>query len=141
MLDIATHIHNHGGVGIFFDYGYLQTQAGETFQALRNHQYHDPLVDPGTADLTAHVNFEALATIATTCGCAIAGMGEQGAFLKNLGIEARFEMLMKQADDTQKEQLKSDLHRLTDPEEMGSLFKTLIISDLDIKYIGFHNAD
>lgn len=141
MADIASHLRECGGVGIFFDYGYLTTQTGETFQALKNHQYHDPLVEPGTADLTAHVNFEALGAAAMAAGCHVAGMGEQGEFLKSLGIEARFEMLMKMADDEQKSQLKNDLHRLTDPEEMGSLFKTLIICDQDIRYIGFHDAE
>ena len=99
------------------------------------------MVDPGTADLTAHVNFEALATAAMASQCHIAGLGEQGAFLTNLGIGARFDMLLKSADEAQQKQLKSELHRLTDPEEMGSLFKTLIISDQEISYIGFHDAD
>ncbi|MEM7522995.1 MAG: SAM-dependent methyltransferase, partial [Pseudomonadota bacterium] len=61
--EIGARIAARGGAAIIVDYGYAAPDplGGDTFQAVRGHAYADPLVAPGAADLTAHVDFAALA--------------------------------------------------------------------------------
>src|SRR5690606_37401639 len=102
--------------------------AGDTLQALHRHTYADPFDMPGEADLTAHVDFEALSHAARNAGAVAHGPVEQGAFLHTLGIGARAERLMRDATEAQKRDIESALARLTHPQEMGSLFKVLGIT-------------
>lgn len=104
MADLRT---NCAG-GIIIDYGYI-TGAGDTFQALKNHRYTNPLENCGEADLTAHVNFGKLAEI---CGGQVTTQGE---FLLRYGGAIRAKRLGKEAD----------FARLASPEQMGELFKVL----------------
>jgi SAM-dependent MidA family methyltransferase len=76
-----------GGAALIIDYGHLRSDVGETFQALRNHRHDDPLAAPGHADLSAHVDFEALADAAASIGARVHGPIEQRTFLRNMGIE------------------------------------------------------
>lgn len=117
-----------GGMALFIDYGYTQSAYGDTLQAMRSHQYHDFLVDPGTADLTAHVDFKALKTIAEEQGAHVSGPTTQGHFLTELGIDIRAAQLKRNADSATQIMIDKTLHRLTHPEAMGELFKVLGIS-------------
>ncbi|MGB4057935.1 MAG: SAM-dependent methyltransferase, partial [Alphaproteobacteria bacterium] len=94
-------------------------------QALKNHQYISPLQDVGNADLTAHVDFEAIGRAAEQAGARVFGPIEQGDFLKNIGIHARAEALKSRATPAQKFDIEKSLQRLTDPDQMGKLFKVM----------------
>ena len=61
--EIARRLAGQGGVALAIDYGHLASRTGSTFQAIAQHQKVDPLAEPGTADLTAHVDFAALAEV------------------------------------------------------------------------------
>ncbi|MEM7679988.1 MAG: class I SAM-dependent methyltransferase, partial [Pseudomonadota bacterium] len=92
----------------------------------------------GDADLTSHVNFDALLSAAQTCGLNVEPLITQGKFLKRIGINERAEYLLKQADDKQKADIESALYRLCDTAEMGELFKVLSVSyGKNIKPVGF----
>lgn len=120
MQFLSAHIAQHGGAGLFVDYGYLTLQNVkncDTLQALQHHQPVNPLADPGHADLTAHVDFSILGWIAQAAKLKV-WMGTQGDFLRALGITARAEKLNQPAE----------LARLTAPDQMGDLFKVLIVS-------------
>ena len=67
---IGVRLAAHGGAALIIDYGHPRSAAGDTLQALRTHQYVDPFDAPGEADLTAHVDFEALAAAAMRGGAA-----------------------------------------------------------------------
>jgi NADH dehydrogenase [ubiquinone] 1 alpha subcomplex assembly factor 7 len=95
---------------------------------VKAHKFHDPLAEPGGADLTAHVDFQALARAATEAGAVAHGPVEQGAFLTALGIEARAETLRKANGGTGAQDVDAALRRLIDAEEMGSLFKLLALT-------------
>ena len=125
--DISRRITQYGGAALFIDYGHSQSAAGETLQALKNHKYHDPLVDPGEADLTAHVDFAALAQRVFASGARAIGPITQGDFLGALGISERAEALLENANSEQAENISSALQRLTDVEEMGKLFKVMAV--------------
>jgi NADH dehydrogenase [ubiquinone] 1 alpha subcomplex assembly factor 7 len=92
-------------------------------QALRKHAFDDPLAHPGEADLTAHVDFEPLAALAPAHA-----YDTQGNVLRRLGIEARAERLAQKLTGAALESHRAALHRLTDPQEMGSLFKVLALT-------------
>ncbi len=127
MDELATHIAHVGGVGIAIDYGHTQSGLGETLQAMRGHDYVDPLNDPGEADLTTHVDFQRLAAIALRRGNTISGPILQADFLEALGIRQRGERLQKSATVAQANAIALAVNRLTDrsPKQMGSLFKVL----------------
>ncbi|MGP1274024.1 MAG: class I SAM-dependent methyltransferase [Caulobacterales bacterium] len=115
------------GHALFIDYGPDRSEAGDTLQAIRAHEKVDPLDAPGTADLTAHVDFAMLARLARTAGLSVHGPVEQGAFLRGLGIEQRAAALGAARPD-QRGVIARQLHRLVDRAEMGALFKVMAIS-------------
>ena len=120
--DIASRIAAHGGAAIFIDYGTWDGR-GDSFQALRRHAPEDPLAHPGEADLTAHVDFAPLARAALAAGARASRLLPQGEWLLSLGMAARAQRLAQAGDGG----ALAALHRLTDPSEMGHLFKTLAI--------------
>ena len=127
---IAERIAASGGAALIVDYGYCRHGPANTIQAVRDHKAHDFLADPGEADITAHVNFAALAEAARAA--AIHGPIPQGAFLKRLGIEVRATQLSRCATAAQARDIESACKRLIDPSEMGTLFKVLAIGHPDM---------
>ena len=121
---IAARIAARGGAALIVDYGDWRA-LGDTLQALRAHEPADPLQNPGQADLTAHVDFEALALAAKTAGCAFTRLTPQGVFLERLGITDRARALAAALSGESLENLIAAHRRLTHPEEMGNLFKVL----------------
>lgn len=124
MARIGGLIARHGGAGLIVDYGDWRAR-GDTFQALRDHRFTDPLAEPGRADLTAHVDFEALAQAAAPARAS--RMLEQGLLLNRLGIAARAARLAQSLSGPALQSHLAAHHRLTDAREMGSLFKALAI--------------
>lgn len=122
VAEVARRILRHGGVAYWIDYGGWRSQ-GDTLQALRNHAPDDPLAHPGAADLTAHVDFEPLAALAPAFA-----YDTQGAVLRRLGIDARAERLAQGLDGAALDSHRAAHRRLTDPAEMGSLFKVLAVT-------------
>ncbi|MEL6450630.1 MAG: SAM-dependent methyltransferase [Pseudomonadota bacterium] len=122
ITDLATRIDAHGGAALIIDYGDWRS-LGDTLQALRAHDPVHPLEAPGTADLTAHVDFEALAHAAAPA--AYTRLTPQGVFLERLGITARAQALAAARSGAALEAHIAAHRRLTHPEEMGNLFKVL----------------
>lgn len=92
---IAQRLESHGGCGLIMDYG-NNVNNGDSFRAFRKHQLHDPLVDPGTADLTADVDFYQLKRFLEQSGddqkCITFGPITQSHFLKQMGGDTRVEV-------------------------------------------------
>jgi SAM-dependent MidA family methyltransferase len=122
MAEIGTRIATHGGAGLIIDYGDWRS-LGDTLQALRGHEPVDPLTDPGQADLTAHVDFEALAKAAAPA--AHTRLTAQGVFLERLGVTQRAQALAQRMTGAALDSHVAAHRRLTHPDEMGSLFKVL----------------
>jgi NADH dehydrogenase [ubiquinone] 1 alpha subcomplex assembly factor 7 len=116
------------GAALIIDYGYYPSACGDTLQAVRRHRRHEILDEPGEADLTAHVDFAAIAAGATDAGARVLGPMSQGDFLQRLGLAARAERLFLRATPTQAADIGAACRRLVDPAEMGSLFKVLCIA-------------
>jgi NADH dehydrogenase [ubiquinone] 1 alpha subcomplex assembly factor 7 len=131
MEEIARVIATWGGAALIFDYGYdAWATFGETFQAMKAHAFGNVLDRPGEADLTAHVDFGALAHAAEAAGAVALGPKPQGAFLENLGIRRRAVKLAR-ANPGQKTEIEAALDRLVAPDQMGTLFKALTIVPKD----------
>jgi len=120
--EIGARIAARGGAALIVDYGGWRS-LGDTFQAVRGHAPADPLDAPGEADLTAHVDFEALARAASPA--AHAQLTPQGTLLQRLGIEARAATLARNLNGAERESHLAAYRRLTDAEEMGTVFKVL----------------
>ncbi|MGP1256108.1 MAG: class I SAM-dependent methyltransferase [Kiloniellales bacterium] len=124
--EIGRRLQMSGGAALLVDYGYFPSGPGETLQALARHETADPLDAPGAADLTAHVDFQALAFAAA--GVTAHGPMEQGRLLQALGVEARAEALKAKATPQQAGEIDSALRRLVAPDQMGRLFKALALT-------------
>jgi SAM-dependent MidA family methyltransferase len=127
---LAERLAGQGGAALLVDYGYWGPATGDTLQALKAHAPIDPLTACGEADLTAHVDFAALAAAAQDGGAAVHGPSDQASFLEALGIVERAASLKARANPAQGEAVEAALRRLTDraPAGMGSLFKVLGLS-------------
>ena len=122
MAAIADRIARHGGAAVVVDYGGWRSR-GDTFQAVRGNARADPFAQPGLADLTAHVDFQALAAAAP--GLMHSALTPQGVLLDRLGIGLRAERLARGLAGAALASHRAALHRLTAPTEMGSLFQAL----------------
>ena len=134
MMTIASRVRDQGGAALIIDYGHLRSEAGDTFQAIARHSYTDPLMAPGLADVTAHVDFQALARAAEDVGARMHGPVTQGEFLQRIGIETRAVTLMAKASPEVSEDISAALKRLVGGGRsgMGTLFKVLGVSAPDI---------
>ncbi len=129
--NVARRIVAQGGAALIIDYGHGESGTGDTLQAVKGHDHHHPLVDPGEADLTAHVDFGALGQRVFASGARAQGVVGQGAFLNRLGLRERADSLMAQATPEQVEDITGAVKRLTDATEMGELFKVMAITRID----------
>lgn len=125
---LASRFARDAGVALFLDYGPMRSGLGDSLQALRGHRAADPLRAAGQADLTAHVDFAALADSARRVGASTFGPVGQGPFLRTLGIEQRATTLAAKAGAEDRAAIAAALHRLIAPAQMGSLFKALAIA-------------
>jgi SAM-dependent MidA family methyltransferase len=125
--EIAARLIQHGGRALIIDYGHLGG-LGDTLQAVRNHSWWPPLASPGKADITAHVDFDALARAAIEAGAGAWGPATQGAFLSRLGIAERAERLCAGKPPQQREAIEEAVARLVSPASMGEVFKAMAIS-------------
>jgi NADH dehydrogenase [ubiquinone] 1 alpha subcomplex assembly factor 7 len=131
IMKIASRVRDQDGAALIIDYGHLRSDAGDTFQAIARHSFTDPLKNPGQADVTAHVDFQALVRAAEDLGARVHGPVTQGEFLKRLGIETRAVTLMAKTTHEVSADISGALKRLTDSGRggMGSMFKVLAISE------------
>ncbi len=123
---IGARLRAQGGAALIIDYGYAGTVALDSLQALRHHGAADPFAAPGDSDLTAHVDFTALAAAAGAVR--VSGPVPQGVWLTRLGIEARAAALKVRATPAAAAGIEAALVRLTAPTAMGRLFKAMALS-------------
>ena len=134
---LSKHIKNYRGAALIIDYGYnieprkrKREQYNSTLQAIKNHRY-TPIIDTlGEADLTAHVDFNAIEKAAKEQGIKEFNYGSQRDFLLFYGIEIRCEILRRNLPEQERYILDNQLQRLTAPHFMGELFKVLEFSNI-----------
>lgn len=123
----------HGGAAILLDYGfpaheyYLAQRAQGTLMChYRHHAHPDPFYLPGLQDITAHVDFTAMARAALDGGLDMLGYSSQAAFLLDAGIG---DLLLRTSPEDQLRYLPqaNAVQKLISPAEMGELFKMLVV--------------
>ena len=126
-LEIGRRVVRSPGAALILDYGHEMSAIGDTLQAVGGHQFAKPLTTPGQFDLTAHVDFQALAEAAASMDAAIHGPIEQGEFLRRLGIETRAKALKGAVPAERIAEIELAFKRLTSQDHtgMGRLFKAI----------------
>jgi len=124
-IEIGRRLARDQGAALVIDYGHGESAIGETLQAVGKHAYASPLSGPGSIDLTAHVDFQALATMVEAMGVSGFGPLTQSQFLRRLGIVTRAAALKAKAPETVAAGIDVALKRLISEGEagMGALFK------------------
>ncbi len=140
VAQCARALATRGGLALFIDYGHGKSAAGETLQAVKDHEYVSLLEYPGEADLTAHVDFEAVARAAMAGGAHAFGPLDQSEFLTRIGIGQRAARLAS-ANPGHAEALKEALARLTHESRMGALFKVMALGPLGVTPPGFERDE
>jgi NADH dehydrogenase [ubiquinone] 1 alpha subcomplex assembly factor 7 len=128
MATLAERLQRFGGAMLAIDYGHAESGHGDTLQALRQHQFDDPLAHPAEADLTVHVDFAALASAARAQGARASRIWTQGDFLLALGLLERAGRLGAGKDATTQDAIRAAVERLAGPNAMGTLFKVLCVT-------------
>jgi len=122
--ELGRRLKAQGGALLVVDYGYVGPSGGDTLQAVSRHAFADPWEGPGTRDLTAHVDFAAIARAGAGEGLHIVGPIGQGPWLEALSICARAAALAR-AVPSRREEIEAARARLTAPDRMGELFKVM----------------
>ena len=130
--EIGRRITEDKGAALIVDYGHVRSAVGDTMQAVRKHQFAPVLAQPGDADITSHVDFEALTNAVTANGAKAYGPVTQGDFLIKMGLKEREEMLRARADARQRIRLSKAAQRLVSGNQMGQLFKVLAVIHPDM---------
>nr|WP_210259939.1 class I SAM-dependent methyltransferase [Martelella sp. HB161492] len=143
MAEISQRLKRDNGTALIIDYGHLQPGTGDTLQALYRHRFDPVLAHPGEADLTSHVDFFALASVAAAAGLHVHPPLMQGDFLAGLGLGARASQLGRGRDTTTQKTIIEAAQRLAGngAGEMGDLFKVLAVSGATIALPPFLPAD
>ncbi|KAJ4376448.1 hypothetical protein N0V83_001732 [Neocucurbitaria cava] len=120
------------GAALILDYGPLDTIPANTLRGIRSHRVVSPFASPGNVDLSADVDFLALAESALNAspGVEVHGPVEQGFFLSTMGIRERADRLLKGAKDEEtRKRLEVGWKRLVDrgPDGMGKTYKAMAI--------------
>jgi SAM-dependent MidA family methyltransferase len=129
-MDLGRRIVRDPSVALVIDYGHAESTTGETLQALREHLFADPLGNPGEADITAHVDFEALGRSFESMGARTFGPITQAAFLNRLGIDTRAQTLKANLSRAKAHEIDAAMARLTGAGRpgMGALFKAIAVT-------------
>jgi NADH dehydrogenase [ubiquinone] 1 alpha subcomplex assembly factor 7 len=124
-MELGRRLTQQPSAALVIDYGHVESACGETLQAVQRHNFADPLALPGQVDLTAHVDFEALARGVESMGAVAWRTIEQGEFLRRLGIETRAKTLRANMARAKAHDIDAALARLTGHgrTDMGTLFK------------------
>jgi NADH dehydrogenase [ubiquinone] 1 alpha subcomplex assembly factor 7 len=137
--DIAHRLVTDGGAALLIDYGRDVPEAGDTLQAVRNHQKVDPLTTAGLADLTVWADFPSVVAAARETGAKAGPILSQREFLLALGVEARAQALASTRPD-RADQVARQLDRLVGEAQMGALFKVACLTAPDLSPPLFEDA-
>jgi SAM-dependent MidA family methyltransferase len=123
------------GLMLFIDYGYVrrefylpERQDGTLMAHYRHRAHGDPLYLPGLNDLTASVDFTALAEAGNSAGFGVAAYLPQAQFLIAAGLQQVFEQAYEQADEAARLRLAQQVRKLTLPEQMGERFQAMLFA-------------
>ena len=126
IIRLGETLVRRGGAVLIIDYG-SDGNPGDSLQAVNDHRAVDPFDRPGNADLSHWVDFAALAAAARTTGARLVGPVPQGRFLMQIGLGVRAEQAGLNAEPETRRDLLSAVDRLTNPAQMGEVFKVALL--------------
>ena len=136
--DIIKIINKNKGGLLIIDYGYNEKRFRNTLKAIYNKKHSNFLENIGNSDITYNINFCFIEKIAKNLKELNIKFTTQKKFLTNLGIFHRAEILSKNKNFTEKADIFYRVKRLTDENQMGNLFKIMLIKNSSNKTkIGF----
>ena len=123
------------GLMLFVDYGYVRRefylpgrQDGTLMAHYRHRAHADPFYLPGLNDLTASVDFTALAEAGNSAGFSVASYLPQAQFLIAAGLQEVFEHAYEQGDEATRLRLAQQVRKLTLPDQMGERFQAMLFA-------------
>ena len=137
IKNISKKINNNGGL-LIIDYGYLEDSMKDTLLAIKKHKISNLLNEFGNSDITYKLNFNLLKKIIKILKLKCQGITTQRNFLMNLGIQQRAEIISRNLPFSKKADIYYRLKRLIDKNQMGDLFKVMLITNKKINFkLGF----
>ena len=134
LKNISQKINNKKGVLLIIDYGYLEDSMKDTLMAVRKHKISEPLKEFGNSDITYKLNFKLLKKITNILKLKCQGITTQRNFLMNLGIQQRAEIISRNLPFLKKADIYYRLKRLIDKNQMGDLFKVMLITNKKVNF-------
>jgi SAM-dependent MidA family methyltransferase len=120
------------------EYFHAQRSSGTLVGHYRHHVHADPFLWPGLSDLTAHVDFTAIAEAGELGGLHVAGFATQASFLLGCGILDRLRDAGP-AESADYVRAAAAIEKLLSPAEMGELFKVLLLARGDVPFLAMHD--
>ena len=109
-----------------------------SLQSVRNHVYSNVLLNPGNNDISHLINFSLISKLSNKLGLKVAGITDQGKFLKKMGIVERANIISKNKNFKDIKNIFFRLKRLIDPNQMGKIFKVIFLKKRGNKFdLGF----
>ena len=138
MKDISKIIKKNTGGLLLIDYGYTEKKMKNTLKAVSNHKIANILNDKGNVDITHNINFYLFKRFVEKMGGLKNNITSQRNFLLRMGIQQRAEIISKNLDFSKKADIYFRFKRLTDENQMGNLFKVMLIKNQKNKFkLGF----
>ena len=138
LRDISKLIKKNTGGLLLFDYGYTEKKMKNTLKAVSNHKIANILNDKGSVDITHNINFNLFKRFVEKMGGLKNNITSQRNFLLRMGIQQRAEIISKNLDFSKKADIYFRFKRLTDENQMGNLFKVMLIKNQKNKFkLGF----
>ena len=138
LRDISKVIKKNTGGLLLIDYGYTEKKMKNTLKAVSNHKIANILNDKGNIDITHNINFNLFKRFVEKMGGLKNNLTSQRNFLLRMGIEQRAEILSKNVNFSKKADIYFRFKRLTDENQMGNLFKVMLIKNQKNKFkLGF----
>ena len=138
LKDISKIIKKNTGGLLLIDYGYNEKKMKNTLKAVSNHKIANILNDKGNIDITHNINFNLFKRFVEKMGGLKNNITSQRNFLLRMGIQQRAEILSKNLNFSKKADIYFRFKRLTDENQMGNLFKVMLIKNQKNKFkLGF----
>ena len=130
---------NTGGI-LLIDYGYSEKKMKNTLQAISNHKFANILSNIGNSDITHNINFNLFKKFIKKFDNLESNLTTQKKFLLKMGIKQRAELISKNLSFLKKSDIFYRLNRLINDNQMGNLFKVMLIKNKNNKFkLGFKN--
>jgi len=134
LKNISKKINNKKGALLIIDYGYLEDSMKDTLMTIKKHRISELFEEFGNSDITYKLNFKLLKKITNILKLKCQGITTQRNFLMNLGIQQRAEIISRNLPFLKKADIYYRLKRLIDKNQMGDLFKVMLITNKKVNF-------